>query len=124
MNPKITMAVRILFGAFLLFFGLNKFLHFMEFPPMPGNGGNLMDIYMSSGCMYLIGVLEVVCGIALLTNKFVPLALTIATAIMFNAVVFHGLHHIETIPGAILGLVLSLVLVYFNKERFNSLLSM
>ena len=123
MNTKVSMGLRILLGLFILIFGLNKFLNFIPIPLTPGDGGELMRIYASSGFFSLIGILEILGGLALLTNKFVPLALTIITAIMFNAAVFHGLHAPEGLGGAAIGLILSLVLVYANKERFSSLLS-
>ncbi len=123
MNSKVTMGLRILFGIFCLVFGLNKFLNFLAFPEIPGDGGTLMGIYFTSGFLKIIGVLEILGGIALLANKFVPLALIIMTAIMFNALLFHALHDPANIAGAVLGYVLSLALVYAHKERFQSLLS-
>jgi len=123
MNDKVVMGIRILFGLFCLIFGLNKFLNFMPFPPIPGDGGTLMGIYFTSGFLKLIGILEIVFGLCLLINKYVPLALTVLIAIMFNAAVFHALHDMANIGGAVLGLILGLVLVYANKERFSGLLS-
>lgn len=123
MNPKITMGLRILFGLFCLIFGLNKFLNFMPFPPLPEVAQNLMDIYAQSGFMKIIGVLEILGGLALIVNKFVPLALTLLVAIMFNAFIFHALHDIANIGGAVVGLLLSLILVFVNKQRFKDLLS-
>ncbi len=123
MSPKVTMGLRILFGLFMLIFGINKFAGFLPMPAIPGDGGTLMGIYTTSGFMTLIGVLEILIGIALLAGKYVPLAITFAVAIMFNAAVFHALHDIAGIGGAALGLVLSLALVYAYKDRFTSLLS-
>ena len=123
MNPKVTMGLRILFGLFLLIFGLNKFLGFMPFPPIPGDGGTLMGIYATSGFFKIIGVLEISSGLALLLGKYVPLALTFAMAIMINAAIFHGLHAPGAIGAAALGLLLAIVLVYAHKDRFTSLLS-
>lgn len=123
MNPKVKMGLRILFGLFMLIFGINKFAHFMAFPEIPGDGGTLMGIYASSGFMSLIGILEILGGIALLIQKFVPLALTILVAIMFNALVFHLLHDPANSAGAAVGLILGLALVYAYRDRFKSLLS-
>lgn len=123
MNPKVTMAIRMLFGLFCLIFGLNKFMGFLEFPTIPGDGGTLMSIYFTSGFLSIIGILEILGGLALLVNKFVPLSLTILIAIMFNATLFHLLHDLPNVVGALFGLVLGLVLVYANKERFSALLS-
>ena len=123
MNPKITTGIRILLGVMLVVFGLNKFLGFMPMPEMSEDANALMAIYGKSGFMSLIAVLEIIFGIALLAGKYVPLALTIITAIMFNAAVFHALHDMGGIGGAAVGLILSLVLVYANRDRFDSLLS-
>ncbi len=123
MNSKVTMGLRIFFGLFCLIFGLNKFMGFMAFPAIPGDGGTLMGIYATSGFLKLIGILEILGGLALLAGKFVPLALTFMIAIMFNAAVFHLLHDPANAAGGILGLVLGLVLVYAHKDRFSSLLS-
>ena len=121
METTIFRVLRIFPGLFMLIIGLNKFLVFIEIPHPPGDGGALMQIYISSGFLKLIGVLEGLGGIALPTNKYVPLALTFVTAIMFNATVFHGLHDPRGIGGAAVCLLISLVLVYANRERFPSL---
>lgn len=123
MNTTVSMVLRVLLGLFMLALGLNKFLGFIEIPSPAGDGGELMRIYITSGFLKFIGVLEFLGGIALLSNKFVPLALTVITAIMFNAAVFHGLHDPAGIGGAAVALLLSLALVYANKDRFSSLLS-
>ncbi|MEM6630806.1 MAG: DoxX family membrane protein [Bacteroidota bacterium] len=118
---RIFKVLRIFLGLFMVIIGLNKFLVFIEIPNPAGDGGELMQIYIRSGFLKLIGVLEMLGGIALLANKFVPLALTIITAIMFNATVFHALHDPKGIGAAILCLLMSLGLVYANKERFSRL---
>ena len=82
-----------------------------------------MGIYATSGFLKIIGVLEILGGIALLLNKYVPLAVTFMLAIMLNAAIFHALHDVGNIAGALLGLILGIVLVLGNKDRFASLLS-
>lgn len=95
----------------------------MEFPMEPGDGATLMMIYATSGFMYLIAVLEILSGLAILAGKFVPVALTISIAIMFNAVVFHLLHEPGSVMGAALGLILSIVLMFGYKDKFKEYLS-
>jgi len=56
-------------------------------------------------------------------NKYVPLSLTFTVAIMFNAFLFHALHDMAGIGGAVLGMILGLLLVYIHKDRFSDLLS-
>ncbi len=121
MNAKVSMGIRILLGVFLFVFGLNKFMGFMEFPAIPGDGGTLMGIYISSGFMKIIGVLEIIVGLLLLVGKLVPLATTIAAAIMFNALVFHLLHDPANSAGAALGVILCLLTVWGHKHQFKGL---
>jgi len=123
MQTTIFKILRLLLGLFMLIIGINKFLVFIEIPNPPGDGGELMQIYIKSGFLRLIGVLEAVGGIALLANRFVPLALTFITAIMFNATVFHSLHDLAGIGAAAFCLSSSLVLVYVHRDRFASLLN-
>jgi len=122
MSSTFSTGTRIVFGIFLLIFGLNKFFGFLPMPAIAGDGGTLMGIYFTSGFMKIIGVLEILGGLALLVNKFVPLALTISIAIMVNAFIFHLLHDPAGVGGAAVGLILGLLLVWNNKERFASLL--
>ncbi len=123
MSTRVTTITRYLFGAFVLIFGLNKFFHFIPIPEITGDGGTLMGIYATSGFMKIIGILEILGGLALLINKFTPLAVTVLVAIMFNALIFHMLHDPAGLGGSAVGLILGLVNVFGNKERFSSLLS-
>jgi len=122
MSSTFSTGARFLFGIFVLVFGLNKFFGFIPIPAIAGDGGTLMGIYATSGFMTIIGILEILGGLALLLNKFVPLALTVLVAIMFNAFIFHVLHDPAGLGGSAVGLVLGLLLVWHNKERFESLL--
>lgn len=123
MNSKVLMGIRILFGIFCVVFGLNKFLNFMSFPPIPGDGGTLMGIYFTSGFIKIIGVLELVFGLLLLANKYVGVALIFLVAIMFNAFLFHVLHDMSNLAGAAIGLLMGLILVYGYKSKFKEVLS-
>ena len=117
MKTKIFRVVQVLLGLFMVVLGLNKFLVFTPIPSPPGDGGVLMGIYISSGFLKLTGVLEGLGGIALIINKFVPMALIFIVAMMFNAVVFHGLHDSEGIGPAALCLLL-----YTYRQRFAEVL--
>ncbi|PCJ67170.1 MAG: hypothetical protein COA58_02300 [Bacteroidetes bacterium] len=99
-------------------------MHFMPPPDISETMGTVMGAMMSSNFMTIIAVLEIACGVLLLVGKYMPLALTFAVAIMLNAALFHILMDTAAnAGGAIMGLVLALVLVYANKDRFRDLLS-
>jgi len=123
MNPKVTTALRVLLGLFMLIVGINKFLNFIPMAVPEGDFAQLMGVLESSGFLKLIGVLEILIGIALLFGKWVPLALIFSVAIMFNALVFHLLLDPANAGGAVLGFLLSLALVFAYKPRFLSILS-
>jgi uncharacterized membrane protein YphA (DoxX/SURF4 family) len=124
MNQKVSMVFRILLGALLLIFGINKFAEFMPPFEVSEQLGNVLGALMSSKFMTIIGILEILCGILLIVGKYIPLALTFTVAILLNASLFHILMDTPANGGgAIIGLVLALVLVYANKDRFKSLLS-
>ena len=123
MNTLIFKILQIILGLFMVIIGLNKFLVFIEIPNPAGAGGALMQIYIASGFLKLVGVLEIIGGIGLLINKFVPIALTLITAIMFNATIFHALHDLSGIGPAATCLLLSIGLVYAYQERFSRFLS-
>jgi uncharacterized membrane protein YphA (DoxX/SURF4 family) len=123
MNAKISLVIRFIVGAAMVAFGFNKIIPFMPEPEMAGDAATLMGIYGQSGFMSIIGILELVCGILLLVNKFVPLSLVILVAIMFNATLYHALHDPVNIAGALVFMVLCIVLVYVNRDRFKTMLS-
>jgi uncharacterized membrane protein YphA (DoxX/SURF4 family) len=126
MNKTVTLIIRILVGLAMVVFGANKFLNFMPQPDpatIPADMMTLMGVLMSSPFMSIIGALEVAGGLALLLNKYVPLALTFIIAIMFVAMLLHLFYDSANVVGAAVFLVLSLVLVYAHKDRFASLFS-
>jgi putative oxidoreductase len=126
MSQKINLGLRILVGLAMVVFGLNKFLNFMP-QPEPGAMGEQMvqlgTLLGSSPFMKIIGLLEILGGVALLVGKYVPLALTLLVAVMFNAFLFHMFYDPKNMAGALIFLLLSLYLVYAHKDRFKDLLS-
>ena len=121
MNSKVTLVIRILLGAFMVFSGSGKLIG--GGTGMTGEMGQLMETLGSSYLM-VIGGFEVVCGLLLTFGKMIPLALTIITAIMFNAVLFHILKNdASQSAGAAVGLKLALVLIFLGyKNRFKEYL--
>jgi hypothetical protein len=81
---------RVFMGLVFTVFGLNGFLNFIPAPPISGNALTFMSGLLASG--YLLPLLkgtEVVTGLLLLSNRYVPLALTILAPIVINIVLFH-----------------------------------
>jgi len=118
-----TTIVRILLGLMFVVFGSNFFLHFIPMPPPPpGLAGDYSKVFAASGYMYVVGALQLLSGLLLLIGRFVPLALTILAAIIFNILVFHILMAPEGLPMAIVVAFLELFLVWSYRERFAAIL--
>ena len=123
MRVKVELVLRCLLAISLIIFGLNKFLNFIPSPALEGTASELMDIYVSSGFMKMIGVIEMLAAISFLTNKYLPISLVLLVAIVFNAVVFHILHDLEGLIPALIALTALLLLIFLNKPRFKDLLT-
>jgi hypothetical protein len=82
---------RVFLGLVFTVFGLNGFLHFLPAPPAPPAALAFLGGLVGSGYMFpLIKGTEVVAGLLLLGNRFVPLALTLLAPVIVNIVLFHA----------------------------------
>jgi hypothetical protein len=87
---KAKTAARLALGATFAVFGLNGFLQFIPQPPPSGLAAVFLGGLAASGYMFpLLKATEVIVGLLLLSNRFVPLALTILAPIVVNIVAFH-----------------------------------
>jgi len=119
-----TTIARILLGLVFVVFGSNFFLNFIPMPPPPpGLAGDYFKVFAASGYMYVVGALQLLSGLLLLIGRFVPLALTVLAAMIFNIWTFHILMNPEgLIPMAIVVLVLEVFLVWSYRDRFAGIL--
>lgn len=88
---KAKTVARLLLGAAFTLFGLNGFFHFLPMPAPTGLAAVYLGGLAASGYMFpLIKGTEVVAGLLLLGNRFVPLALTVLAPVVVNIVAFHA----------------------------------
>lgn len=87
---KAVIAARVLLGLMFLVPALMFFSGKMPHNPMPEAATTYMTGLAASGyTMYVVKVIELVAGIALLAGQFVPLALTLLAPIVVNIALFH-----------------------------------
>ena len=119
------MIARILLGLGFTIFGLNGFLHFIPEPKtaMPENVAALMAGMMKSGYMFpLIFATQLLGGVLLLFNLFVPLALVLLLPILVNIIAFHlFLQPAGIVPGAVF-MVLELYLAWVYRKAYLPML--
>jgi uncharacterized membrane protein YphA (DoxX/SURF4 family) len=119
-----TIIARILLGLMFVIFGLNFFLNFIHSPPPPpGLAGDYFKVFAASGYMYVVGAMQLLSGVLLLIGRFVPLALTILAAMIFNIWTFHILMDPKDLfPMAIIAIVLEVFLIWSYRDRFAAIL--
>ncbi|HEY3825143.1 MAG TPA: hypothetical protein VGL82_11325 [Bryobacteraceae bacterium] len=86
-------------GAIFLIFGLNGFLNFIPLPPPTGVAGQFMGALFVSHYLTVIVAVQVVAGVLLLANCYVPLAL--AAPVIVNILCFHALMAPSGLPLAV-----------------------
>lgn len=98
----VSTVARYLLGIMFTIFGLNGFLNFIPPMPMPPLAGQFFGVLVESHYIVPIFLVQIVCGLLFLVNRFVPLALTLIGPVIFNILVFHLLMNLGGIvPGAI-----------------------
>jgi hypothetical protein len=92
MNPRnFARIARYLLGGGFVLFGLNGFLSFLPSPPPPPAAAmSFATALIATGYMFpLIKGTEVIAGLLLLGDRFVPLALALLAPVLVNIVAFH-----------------------------------
>jgi putative oxidoreductase len=96
---------RLLMGLAFTVFGLNGFFHFMPEPKTmpPGVGEFMAGVTAAKYFFPLLFGTQLLVGILLLLNVFVPLALVLIMPVLVNIILFHiFLQPAGIVPGAIL----------------------
>jgi hypothetical protein len=120
---KVKTAARLLLGAIFFVFGLNGFLHFIPQPPPTGLAAVFAGGLGASGYFFpLLKGTEVLVGLALLGNRFVPLALTVLAPIVVNIVAFHAFLAPSGMALPVVIVALGVYLAYTERAVFAPVL--
>lgn len=126
---KIAMiVVRTLMGLLFLFSSVVYFLMVFGVFPMPDIPAGPMKTFneglAASGYFFwLLKITEFVCGILLLTGRFVPLALVVLSPIIINIFMVHLVLDRSTLPVAIFLVIANIFLAYYYRDAFKPLLT-
>ena len=116
-------AARLLLGGIFTLFGLNGFFHFLPAPPPQGLAAAFVGGLVSSGYFFpLLKGTQVIAGLLLLSNRFVPLALTLLAPIVVNILAFHAFLAPDGIALPVVITGLGLYLAYTERAVFAPLL--
>ena len=102
-----SLIARILLGALFVFGGANHLFNFFGKQPLPpGPAGQLIGGMLDTGYMNFIGVMEVVGGLLIIIQQYVPFGLTILGPIVLNIFVIEALIMPKTLPIALVMVIL------------------
>lgn len=116
-----SLIARILLGFIFTVFGLNGFLHFIPMQSPTGMAGQFMGALFLSHFLVVVFLLELVPGVLLLINRFVPLALTLLAPVIVNIFLFHALMAPSGLPLALIVIVLWTVTALSVRSAFAGL---
>jgi putative oxidoreductase len=122
---KITSIVaRYLLGLTFTVFGLNGFLNFIHQPPPPNPLALqfLVSVSESHFAAFFFAI-QLLGGLLLLSGYFVPLALTMLAAELYNILAFHLTLAPASIPPAVVACVLWVLVFLPHRQSFKGIFS-
>jgi uncharacterized membrane protein YphA (DoxX/SURF4 family) len=122
---KITSTIaRYLLGLMFTVFGLNGFLQFIHQPPPPNPLAMqfLVAVSASHFAAFFFAV-QVLGGLLLLFGFFVPLALTLLAAELYNILAFHLTMAPDSVAPALVACVLWILVFVQYRESFSGIFS-
>jgi len=123
-NPVMKIAsviARYLVGVIFLVMGLNGFLSFIHLPPPEGIAAQFMGALYVSHYLWVIFAFQVIAGVLLLINRYVPLAVAVLAPVIVNILTFHVLMAPSGLPLVLFVAVLWAVIFIDVRPAFSGL---
>ena len=109
---------RYLLGLMFTVFGLNGFLHFIPQPPPTGLALQYLTVLTVSHYFAAVFLLQLIGGLLLLANRYVPIALVLLGPVIANILLYHILMLPSGLPPALVALALWLLVFYSVRTAF------
>jgi len=118
----LVLIARLLLGLVSVVFGLNGFLNFLSMGPMPtGLAGQFMGALVLSHYYWVVAALQIIGGVLLLVNRFVPLALVLLGPVIVNIICYHVFLNPSGAVPAVVVTALWLIVFYWNRQYFSGI---
>lgn len=113
---------RILMGLVFAVFGANGLHPFIPMGPMPeGLAGQFLVVLFQSHWIIFVATVQLVSGLLLLVNRFVPLAIALLGPVITNIILYHLLLNHAGAQLAVVATILWLFLFYAYRQYFAGL---
>ncbi|MFP3122983.1 hypothetical protein OH784_09475 [Ectobacillus funiculus] len=113
---------RLLLGVIFLIAGVNGYFVIFGLEPFIVTSPEAMALFEFKYLLIVEKSLEIICGVLLLSNLFVPLALAVLSPIVANIFLLHfSLDH-SLLLAAIILIILHGYMLYYYRNNFKSIL--
>ena len=118
-----TVVVRTLMGLLFLFASITYLFKLITPPPPTGamkvfSDGLDASVYL----MPTVKIIELLCGVAFVLGRYVPLATVLISPIIVNIVLFHSFLAPEGLPLAAFLVIANAFVAYRHRDAFKPLL--
>ena len=113
---------RILLGLIFVVFGLNGFFLFITPPAHTPVGEAFINLFVTTGFMYVEKSFEIIGGALLVLNVYVPFGLASLAPIVVSILLFHLLMERNTLVIGVVPLLLWFILAWAYRWQFAPLL--
>jgi hypothetical protein len=114
---------RVLLGLLFVITGLNGFLQFLPQPAgIPAGAADFSGALMKTGYMFpMIMGTQLLFGVLLLVNRFVPFALVLIAPVIVNIIAFHVFLFPSGAGMAVVAVILYVVLLWAYRGYYRTL---
>ncbi len=118
----VVLVCRLLLGLIFFVFGLNGFLHFIPVKDLPtGLALQFLTALLQTHYVHVVSGTQLIGGILLLTNRYVPLALALLGPVIVNILCYHIFLAPQGIALAIVVTILWFALFFRYRQYFSGL---
>jgi putative oxidoreductase len=121
-RARIPAVARTLLGLAFVVFGLNYFLHFLPQPAPPADSLAFAGALVAGKIFAIIKPIEIAAGLALLGNRFIPLALTLLAPIEIGILSFHVVFQPSGLPLIVILIAFTIYLAWSYRAAFAPML--
>jgi uncharacterized membrane protein YphA (DoxX/SURF4 family) len=118
----VTIILRSLMGLLFLFGSITYFFKLIPTPPLTGAMKAFNEGLVASGYLFpTVKVFELICGLAFVTGRFVPLACVLIAPIIVNIFMIHAFMDPKQLPIGLFLVAANGWLAYVHRDRYRPL---
>ena len=122
MQKKLIVVARFFLGIVFLVAGINGYVYLFGLDPFVATSPEAMQLFQFDYLLVVEKSLEIICGILLLANRYVPLAIAILAPLIANIFLLHVFVDHSLLVPAIVMVIAYGYLLYHYRMNFRRIL--